>query len=225
LPAEFPPQRPQQNVLIVTDFDLDVQTYAREFSNLTCVKPRLCPNCSAVEKLVGHGSYQRQVCDHTQALLILVKRLLCKICRHTVSLLPAFCLPYRHYHTSVIQKVLSLRIQGTSSWSEVRRNFLPYDLPALSTCREWTATFSRASGSYLSHLLKQLAEWQLAPGKLELAIADISLSASAPGQLLSAVPHLLAWLRHSGFALLRGTKSWLETLWQWGHGVKLGRLV
>ncbi len=225
MPAEVPPQGPHQNVLIVTDFAHDIQTYVSEFSNLTFAKPHLCPHCSAVEKLVGHGTYQRRVCSHMQATLILVKRLFCNICRHTVSLLPSFCLSHRHYHTSVIQKVLSLRIQGTSSWSEVRRSFLPYDLPALSTCREWTATFSRTCVSYLSHLLKQLADWQLAPGKLELAIADISVPGSAPGQLLSAVPHLVAWLRHSGFALLRGTKSWLETLWQWGHGVKLGRLV
>ena len=212
-------------MLIVTDFDLDVQTYAREFPNLTFPRPHLCPHCSAAEKLVGHGTYQRRVCSHMKAILILIKRLLCSICRHTVSLLPSFCLPHRQYHTAVIQKVLSLRIEKASSWREVDRSFLPYDLPTRSTCREWTATFSRASVTYLSHLLKQLADWQLAPGKLELAMADISVTGSAPGQLLSAVPHLVAWMRYSGFDLPLGTKSWLGTLWRWGLGVKLGRLV
>ena len=212
-------------MVIVTHFDLDVQTYASQFSNLTFAKPRLCPNCSAVEGFVGHGSYSRHVCDHQEALLILVKRLLCKICRHTVSLLPSFCLPYRHYLTSVIQKVLSLRVQETRSWNQVLRSFQPYDLPARSTCREWTAAFSQASISYLSHLLKQLADWQLAPGKLELAIADISALPTAPKQLLAAVPHLIAWLRDSGLDLPPRPKGWLETLWQWGHAVKLARPV
>lgn len=199
--------------------------YSSEFRNLTFPLPKTCPNCTAVEKLIGHGSYQRRVCDQEQAFLILVKRLFCKICRHTVSLLPSFCLPHRRYHTSVIERVLSLRIELISSWSAVRQSFLPYDLPSVSTCREWTATFSQASDSYLSQLLKQLADWQLAPGKLELALADLSTLPTAPKQLLTAVPHLVAWLRHSGFDLPQGTKSWLQTLWQWGHGVKLGRLV
>lgn len=212
-------------MVIVTDFGLDVQSYASDFSNLTFAKPRICPNCSASEKLVGHGSYPRQVCDHKQFFLILVKRLLCKICRRTVSLLPSFCLPHRHYHTSVIQKVLSLRIQVTSSWNAVRESFLPYDLPRLSTCREWTATFSRASGPYISQLLKQLADWQLAPGKLELALADLCILPTAPKQLLAAVPHLVAWLRDSGLDLPVSTWNWLGTLWQWGRGAKLDRLL
>jgi len=235
-------------VVIVADFGSDVQTYCSQFPNLAFPKPKTCPNCAAADKLVGHGSYARHVCDHQQVLTIRVKRLFCTICRHTVSLLPSFCLSHRHYLTWVIEIVLSLRIQSNSSWNAIRQQFLPSELPVPSTCREWIAAFSRASVSYLSHMLKQLADWQLAPGKLELAIADISAlritpkQLLAPGklelaiadisalritpkQLLAAVPHLVAWLRDSGLELPPRTNSWLGTLWQWGHGARLGRLV
>ncbi len=212
-------------MVIIANFGLDVQTYSSEFPNLTFPSPKTCPNCTAADRLVEHGSYRRQVCDHKQVFSIRVKRLFCTICRRTVSLLPSFCLPYRHYLAWVIQTVLSLRIQTNSSWSAVRRRFLPSDLPSLNTCREWTAAFCRASKSYLEQLLHQLAIWQLAPGKLELAVNDLSTLASAPQQLVATVPHLVAWLRDSGRDLPDGNAKWLRTLWQWGHGAKLGRLV
>lgn len=212
-------------VVIVADFGSDVQTYCSEFAKLTFPKPKTCPNCSSADKLVGHGSYPRHVCDHQQVFSIRVKRLFCTICRRTVSLLPSFCLSYRHYLTLVIQSVLSLRIQNSSSWNAVRQGFLPSDLPVLSTCREWTAAFNRASGKYLGELLQQMSRWQLAPGKLELLVAEISAFPSAPRQLVAAVPHLVAWLHDSGLHLPDGAAKWLRTLWQWGQGSKLGRLV
>ncbi len=212
-------------MVIVSDFASDVQTYCRQFPNLIFPKPKTCPNCAATKKLVSHGSYPRHVCDHQQVFSIRVKRLFCTNCRRTVSLLPSFCLSYRHYLAWVIQSVLSLRIRNNSSWNAVRQRFLPSDLPALSTCREWTAAFSQTGGKYLYQLLQQLAVWQLAPGKLELALADISTLPTAPQQLLASVPHLVAWLRDSGLELLDGNGAWLQTLCRWGHLAKLGRLV
>lgn len=213
------------NVVIVADFGSDIQTYCSQFPNLTFPKPKTCPNCAASEKLVGHGSYRRHVCDHQQVFSIRIKRLFCTICRQTVSLLPSFCLPCRHYLTWVIQSVLSSRLENNSSWNAVCQRFLPFDVPTMSTCREWTAAFSKASSKYLPQLLQQLSRWQLAPGKLELLLAEISAFSSQARQLVAAVPHLVVWLRESGPDLPDGSAKWLRTLWQWGHGVKLGRLV
>lgn len=212
-------------MIIVADFGQDVQHYQSEFPHLTFPPPRDCPHCAATKPLVGHGSYRRTACDEKRLLVIRIKRFLCTLCRHTISLLPSFCLPYRHYLASVIQTVLSLRFQTQSSWQAICQRFLPSEVPALSSCREWTAGFAVASGVYLKTLLHQLATWQLASGKLELAFADISAFSSAPRQLLSAVPHLVAWLSDNGLKITESGTRWLSTLWQWGHGAKLGRLV
>ena len=221
-------------MLIVADFGSDVQTYQSRFSHLTFPPLRRCPYCAGTEQLVGHGSYPRHVCDEEKTFAIRIKRFLCTACRHTVSLLPSFCLPYRHYHTSTIQTVLSLRFETGTSWKALCERFSATGLPALSTARGWIAGFGQGSEVYLRALTHQLASWQLASGKLELALADISGLAKVPCQLIAAVPHLVAWLWDKGLRIIEegagagyplGAARWLSTLWQWGHGTKLGRLV
>lgn len=212
-------------MIIVAEFGPDVQCYQNEFADLTFPRPESCPGCAASKPLVGHGSYQRQVCDDKQVFPLRVKRFLCTFCGHTVSILPSFCLPHRHYLTATIQRVLTLRFSAQSSWKTIGEAFLPSDLPGLSSCREWVASFGRASDPYLKRLLSQLATWQLSPGKLEMALEEISAFPKGPRQLLAAVPHLLAWLSDNGLRLEEGSKRWLSTLWQWGHRTKLGRLV
>lgn len=211
-------------MVILADLDLDVQQYCRQFSQLVFPRPDTCPLCGSADQLIGHGSYGRTVCDHQNVFPIRVKRLLCKICHRTLSLLPSFCLPHRHYLASTIQRVISLRIQTDSSWKAIRQRFLPSDVPTGTTCREWTASFVRSSPSYLQHLVRQLATWQLAPGRLELAVDDVAGSANTTQQLLIALPHLLSWLRERGLKAGDGS-NWLVTLSRWGQGAKLRRLV
>lgn len=211
-------------MVILANFGLDVQQYCRQFSQLVFPRPDACPVCGAVDHLIGHGSYGRTVCDQHNVFTIRVKRFLCKVCRRTLSLLPTFCLPYRHYLAWTIQRVISLRLQTDSSWKAIRQRFLPSDVPTLTTCREWTAAFVQASSLYLQHLMRQLATWQLAPGKLELVIDDVASSAKTAQQLLVAVPHVLAWLHERGLKSGDGS-NWLVTLTRWGQAVKLPRLV
>lgn len=210
-------------MLIVAELRLDVQQYQRDFAKLAFPRPRTCPKCAATDHMVFHGSYPRCVCDHEQTFVIRVKRLLCTVCRHSTSLLPSFCLPHRHYGASTIQRVLSLRIQ-LSSWAMIRRAFAS-GVPGLTTCREWVAAFGRAGDCYLTRLMQQFADWQLAPGMIEMIIADLRNIPTAPAQLAAVVPHLVAWLQEKGVELHEGAARWLPSLWRWGHGVKLGRLV
>jgi hypothetical protein len=212
-------------VVIVAEFGPDVQHYARQFAHLTFPRPRNCPHCEVLDRLIGHGSYSRNAVDPLQAIPIRVKRFLCAACRKTVSILPTFCLPWRHYQTATIQTVLDLRFAVQGSWSAMRRRFLPSDLPTQTTCREWVATLAQHSAPYLQQLLRHLARWQLAPGKIEIAVEDLAGVADAPRQLLAAVPHLVAFLRDSGLNLTESGSRWLATLWQWGHSQKLGRLI
>lgn len=212
-------------MVIVVDCGADVQTYATQFAQLTFPRPSTCPRCAAAGSLWGHGSYARQVCDHEQVFAIRIKRLLCTACQHTVSLLPSFCLPFRHYQTACIQRVLSLRFGADYSWRAIGQHFNPSDLPTQTTCREWVWAFATASERYLGHLLPQLARWQWAPGKLELALADMVAAPSRPQRLVAAVPHLVAWLHERGVGVGEGLRRWLALLWQWGNGARLGRLV
>jgi hypothetical protein len=118
-----------------------------------------------------------------------------------------------------------LRIVGQASWSAIRQRFRPSDLPTQTTCREWVAAFGQQSEPFLQHLLRQLARWQLAPGKLEVAVEDLAKQSNVPQQLVAAVPHLVAFLRDHQRDHASSATGWLSTLWQWGHSQKLGRLV
>lgn len=222
------PRRPAtgpNNLLIVADFGSDVQSYVREFASLTFPRPEKCPHCDAPGRLVGHGSYPRNAVDHAGAIPIRVKRFLCTACRRTISLLPAFCLPWRHYVAATIQSVLDLRVVRGASWSSIERRFNQTGVPAPATCREWTAAFARQSNPYVDRLLQQLARWQLSPGHLEVAIESLAREPSTSRQLVAAVPHLIAFLGESGVRVAGGATRWLSTLWRWGHAARLGRLV
>lgn len=59
--------------------------------------PASCPNCGSRRRLRFHGYYARYVSSKSSsgALLVLVRRLRCRNCQLTTSLLPCFCLTYR----------------------------------------------------------------------------------------------------------------------------------
>jgi hypothetical protein len=212
-------------VLIVADFGSDVQSYTREFASLNFARPEKCPHCDAPGRLVGHGSYLRNAVDHLRSTPIRVKRFLCAACRMTISLLPSFCLPWRHYLASTIQSILDLRVASRVSWPAIERHFDQTGVPAPATCREWAVAFARQSKPYVDRLLQQLARWQLSPGRLEVAVETLAREPNTSRQLVAAVPHLLAFLGESGVRVADGAARWLVTLWRWGHAQKLGRLV
>jgi hypothetical protein len=212
-------------VVIVLDLGDDVQHYVQTFARRPLPRPSSCPGCAAVGHLIGHGSYPRTVVQPTQTISIRIQRLLCTACQRTLSLLPTFCVPFRHYATGTIQTVVSLRTETRASWSRIGQRFLPADLPTRTTCREWVGGFAQASSRYLPALLHDLARW--APGSrvVEVTLADLGAPRDPPAQLVAAVPHLLVGLREVGVNVARGSERWLATLWQWGNGRKLGRVV
>jgi len=217
---------PITNVQIIAEFGSDIQFYARQFVHLTVWHPRNCPQCAAADRLVGHGSYPRNVvCSCScRVIAIRIKRFLCGACRKTISVLPSFCLPWRHYDAATIQTVLDCRRTG-GSWSDIGLRFAPSDVPTRTTCQEWVVAFAEHSSAYLQRLVQQLGQWQLAPGKIEVAIKEIADAGKASWQLVVAVPHLVAFLRDNGVEIASGTARWLATLWQWGYSQGLGRLV
>jgi hypothetical protein len=214
-----------KTVIIVVNFGEDVEQYAEKFAQIAFPRPAVCPGCVTPGRIVGHGSYPRTVTDLIRTLAIWVKRFFCTACRHTIALLPSFCLPFRHYQSATIQTVLSVRTIGECSWRAIARRLEPADLPSRTTCREWVDGFGRASARYLPHLVEQLARWSVRSSALEVIIADLARFATRSAQLIVAVPHLVAWLGDVGVPVAADGRSWLATLGQWGNGAKLGRLV
>ncbi len=212
-------------MVIVVDLGDDVQHYVQTFATRPLPRPSSCPGCLAVGHLIGHGTYPRTVAQPTQTIPIRIQRLLCTACHHTLSLLPTFCLPFRHYASATIQTVLSLRTEVHASWTRIGQHFLPADLPTRTTCREWVDAFAGASARYLSTLLCHLATWSRHSSAIEVALADLGERPDVSAQLVAAVPHLLAELREAGVGIVEGSRRWLATLWQWGQERKLGRLV
>ncbi len=66
--------------------------------------PRTCPRCSA--PVIGHGRREKQAHDqsHTQ---IQVRRGICKGCGKTITVLPAWSLPYTHYSLYARQEAVN----------------------------------------------------------------------------------------------------------------------
>lgn len=66
--------------------------------------PECCPNCRSAQTLEALGYYWRYCSQRlTQALIIWVRRFLCRRCRVSVSCLPDFAQPYRFVNTPTIQ--------------------------------------------------------------------------------------------------------------------------
>ena len=55
------------------------------------------------DKLHRHGSYERFLVNEGKPWTIEVARFICPQCRHTVSLLPSFVLPYRLLPVSMVE--------------------------------------------------------------------------------------------------------------------------
>ncbi len=100
----------------------DAQRYLCSYSRLLDLVSRICPGCRA-HALVGHGCYERfaRCLDFDGRLPI--RRLRCRECGVTVSLLPAFLRPHRVYSARVIRYAGRLRRAGCSLY-ELPSRFL-----------------------------------------------------------------------------------------------------
>lgn len=97
-------------------------------------------NAGGVLQIVGHGCYSRQVCGVSECLWIpiWVRRFLCTVCGHTMSLLPDWLHPYRWYAATVIIEALCRHaICRESSSSIGERVGRPRDTTAWRSLFRW----------------------------------------------------------------------------------------
>jgi hypothetical protein len=86
-------------------------------------KPARCKVCGKGEGLSWHGTYHRSLITLARTLTIPVKRLYCRLCRHTFALLPSFVVKFHRYAREIIRSALrALRCHTYEAVAEVIAN-------------------------------------------------------------------------------------------------------
>jgi len=96
---------------ILHPFQGSIQEYCQEvILHPDRYRPDHCPLCQRKDPLQAHGFYCRTLVDETFDGVIRIRRYLCLFCKRTVSLLPAFALPYLRFSLAVIALFLGARL-------------------------------------------------------------------------------------------------------------------
>lgn len=122
---------------ILADYGCNEQEYIAREKHKDSVCPEGCPWCGGQSCLIGHGYYPRKAKDEQRAYRIRVKRWLCKNCHRTVSMLPNFLFPYRHYLVRVIHGVVVALYECGQNWKRVTQTSMQDGTPNLRTMQRW----------------------------------------------------------------------------------------
>jgi hypothetical protein len=210
---------------IITDFGPDVQDYRAHFESSAFPRPAECPGCGTAHTFIGHGYYLRKPKDQTQVYRIWLKRWFCKACHTTLSVLPSFLLRFRHYLLGVIQQVVVARFEDHASWQATARQCAPEGLPAPRTIGRWCHAFAAQAARWWAAVQATLAQQDSAAPALD-PLGPAAGPLDAPGALLHAATHLLAWAQTRWPEVVSyGRKDRLRFLWHWGGSRGLARLV
>jgi len=190
-----------------------------------CPRPENCPWCKEKNGLIGHGYYQRKVKDEQQVYLIRVKRWWCKVCHHSVSILPNFLFPWRHYLVRVIQAVVVACFERGLNWERISQTCARQGTPALRTVQRWCKALGVRAPGWLAGEQTFLAQQDSASAWLDPQ-GEAPLAKNAAAALLTASLHLLAWAKTAWSQLVGyGLNDRLRFLGLWGSERGLGRLV
>jgi hypothetical protein len=214
-----------QSMVIVTEFGCLVHEYVEGCSGLVFPRPNECPHCRVVDKLIGHGFYQRKALGQAQVYVLHIKRWYCTACQRTVSLLPSFLLRCRHYLLDVIQLVVVARFEDAASWAQVARRCAVDGAPSSRTIRRWCDSLAEHASLWWAAVQQTLAQQDAASPLLD-PLGESAGPRDAPRALLQAALHLLAWAKTRWAEVANyGLADRLRFLWHWGAGRGLGRLI
>ena len=93
---------------VMVDVEMSPKEYAERYEEIEWPVLEVCPVCRAHARLQGHGWYGRNALPSRETeLVVMIHRLLCPVCRRTVSLLPSFLLPcFQHTARFVVESLL-----------------------------------------------------------------------------------------------------------------------
>ena len=95
-----------------------IQQYAERDLESDPYRLQDCPLCQSKQKLAPHGFYSRTIVDLDFEGVIRIRRLLCRLCCRTISLLPDGVLPYLRYSVKVIGVFLKARLNNGRTLKE-----------------------------------------------------------------------------------------------------------
>ena len=127
---------------VVCFFAGSVELYQARFTAwVVAVRPDRCPHCGGEGTCIFWGSYRRWVYTTTDRLRVRIERVRCRLCGVTDALLPTFLHLFRRYLFALIQKAITLALDG-GLWGDALADAVgPYHAPAPSTIREWLWSF------------------------------------------------------------------------------------
>jgi len=133
---------------IIVQWRASVDSYAEPGKKVRVRRPSSCPSCLGLHLIFWSG-YFRFVTTPDGERKISIRRVLCKGCGKTHSLLPWFLLPHRHHAVHVIGHALWLKtMKGLSRRETSRRTGIP-----LSTVRGWVSRFSQCAQHHYGRAL------------------------------------------------------------------------
>ena len=154
-----------------------------------------------------------------------MKRWLCKLCHHSLSVLPNFLLPFRHYLVRVIQTVVAACFEYSRTWKQIVQSSACQGTPALRTIQRWCKAFAGHAPTWLTGVQTFLAQQDSASVWLDPQ-GEAPQAENAATALLTASLHLLAWAKTAWVELVGyGLNDRLRFLGLWGAKRGLGRLV
>lgn len=102
--------------------------------------------------MVGHGWYWRKPKGLAFDGEIGVRRWRCQSCLKTMSCLPHFLLPYRHYVVVVVTSVLVRWLEQGGSWSELVATIGAEGTPAVRTMQRWVKAFEKRAPGWIRRI-------------------------------------------------------------------------
>lgn len=152
-------------VVIVRPFPVSVES----LSQLSCVpsveelRPKCCPLCQEPARteeglrIVGHGTYKRQLLglmSGCREMLIRLRRFLCRSCRRTISVQPDDLYPGRWYGGVAILLSLVLSLLRGKPDAKVRERIAgPCDARGWKTLERWRQQLLSPLWSWLARQL------------------------------------------------------------------------
>ena len=93
---------------IVVPVNMTPQEYSQKYQEVRWPVLEKCPVCGARTNPQGHGWYSRNgLPSRDLELVVMIRRLLCPVCKKTVSLLPWFLLPrFQHTARFIVESLL-----------------------------------------------------------------------------------------------------------------------
>jgi hypothetical protein len=153
-------------------------------------RPPHCPQCQTKHPLKAHGFYTRTIIDTDFDGLIRIRRYLCAACRRTVSLLPAFALPYLRSTITVIALFLVARLLHAKTLKAALPPAAPYQRGQF-----WLRRF-RLQAESLCAALATITKPTPAPTFLQRALHMLESSGWIPAHRFLFThlrQHLLGW--------------------------------